>query len=157
MFTTRVIRGSPKLTRDLYVLISRSLFQKLSSMSSQKPKVYVTRRVPQDGLEILRPHCEITQWDSEKPVPRDELIRQVAGKDALFCLLTDKIDVDVLNAAGMTLVKNSIYHGADLRIFIGLGRTFTPPPFLIPHEINLNEATYCNLNIKTIALLKMYY
>ena len=106
MFTTRVIRGSPKLTRDLYVLISRSPFQKLSSMSSQKPKVYVTRRVPQDGLEILRPHCEITQWDSEKPVPRDELIRQVAGKDALFCLLTDKIDVDVLNAAGMTLVKN---------------------------------------------------
>ena len=106
MFTTSVIRGSPKLTRDLYVLISRSPFQKLSSMSSQKPKVYVTRRVPQDGLEILRPHCEITQWDSEKPVPRDELIRQVAGKDALFCLLTDKIDVDVLNAAGMTLVKN---------------------------------------------------
>ena len=106
MFTTRVIRGSPKLTRDLYVLISRSPFQKLSSMSSQKPKVYVTRRVPQDGLEILRPHCEITQWDSEKPVPRDELIRQVAGKDALFCLLTDKIDVDVLNTAGMTLVKN---------------------------------------------------
>lgn len=74
-----------------------------SSMSNRRPKVYVTRRVPPDGLEILRPHCEITQWDSEKPVPRAELIRQIAGKDALFCLLTDKIDGEILNAAGPQL------------------------------------------------------
>lgn len=76
-----------------------------SSMNNRRPKVYVTRRVPPDGLEILRPHCEITQWDSEKPVPRAELIRQIAGKDALFCLLTDKIDGEVLNAAGMYFYK----------------------------------------------------
>lgn len=99
MWRYSVIKRTPRLARGLCVFITRSF----SSMSNQRPKVYVTRRVPPDGLEILRPHCEITQWDSEKPVPRDELIRQIAGKDALFCLLTDKIDGEVLNAAGPQL------------------------------------------------------
>ncbi len=65
---------------------------------SDKPKVYVTRRVPSRGIELLKPHCTITQWDDDSVVPRDILIQNVARVDALFCLLTDKIDDEVLNA-----------------------------------------------------------
>ncbi|XP_062586464.1 glyoxylate reductase/hydroxypyruvate reductase-like [Saccostrea cucullata] len=105
MLSTSVIRRSPKLIHNVYIALVPGFTTHLfSSMSnSPRPKVYVTRRVPQDGLEILRPHCDITQWDSEKPVPRAELIRQVAGKDALFCLLTDKINAEVLDSAGPQL------------------------------------------------------
>lgn len=36
-------------------------------------------------------------------MPREELLREIKGKDALYCALTDKIDVEVLNAAGPQL------------------------------------------------------
>ena len=57
------------------------------------------------GIEILKPHCDITQWNNDDPVPRDELISNIKGKDALFCLLTDKIDKAVIEAAGNKLFQ----------------------------------------------------
>ena len=66
-------------------------------------KVYVTRRIPERGLEILRPYCEITQWCSDEPVSQKELLERVKGVDGLFCLLTDRISEEVLEAAGKYL------------------------------------------------------
>ena len=66
-------------------------------------KVYVTRRIPERGLEILRPYCEITQWCSDEPVSQKELLERVKGVDGLFCLLTDRISEEVLQAAGKYL------------------------------------------------------
>nr|CAD7395882.1 unnamed protein product [Timema poppensis] len=43
---------------------------------------------------------EIKMWPGKSPVPREELIKQVKGVDALFCYLTDKIDEQVLESAG---------------------------------------------------------
>ncbi|EDV93466.1 GH18259 [Drosophila grimshawi] len=72
-------------------------------MSSQ-PQVYVTRPdVDISGLELLRKSCNVTTWSQALPVPRDELLRQIKGKDALYCALTDKIDAAVLDAAGEQL------------------------------------------------------
>ncbi|XP_030376115.1 glyoxylate reductase/hydroxypyruvate reductase [Scaptodrosophila lebanonensis] len=66
--------------------------------------VYVTRPdVDSSGLELLRKSCNVSTWSQPLPVPREELLRQVAGKDALFCTLSDKINADVLNAAGPQL------------------------------------------------------
>ena len=62
--------------------------------------VYVTRRVPQKGIELLSKYCNISQWSNDLPVPRDELISRIREMDALFCLLTDKIDKQILDAAG---------------------------------------------------------
>ncbi len=72
----------------------------MSGSAKKLPSVYVTRRVPMSGVELLKQHCEVTQWNSDDPVPREELLKNVAGKDALFCLLTEKIDGEVLDAAG---------------------------------------------------------
>lgn len=47
--------------------------------------------------------CELTSWLDESPVPREELLRNVPGKDALFCTLADKIDAEVLDQAGPNL------------------------------------------------------
>ncbi|XP_020812950.1 glyoxylate reductase/hydroxypyruvate reductase [Drosophila serrata] len=79
------------------------LGQKTRTMSSQ-PSVYVTRPdVDASGLELLRKSCQVSTWSEPLPVPRAELIRQIAGKDALYCALTDKIDKEVLDAAGSQL------------------------------------------------------
>jgi glyoxylate/hydroxypyruvate reductase len=45
---------------------------------------------------------DVGTWSEERPVPREELLKQVQGKDALFCMLTDKIDKELLNSAGNT-------------------------------------------------------
>ena len=40
-------------------------------------------------------------WDSDDvPVPRKELLQKVKGVDALLCVLTEKIDAELLDAAG---------------------------------------------------------
>ena len=73
---------------------SRSLY------SSPRPLVYITRRVPQRGLDILMQKCNISQWDSEDVVPRGELLLCVQGVHAILCLPSDVIDAQVLDAAG---------------------------------------------------------
>ncbi|XP_061490604.1 glyoxylate reductase/hydroxypyruvate reductase isoform X1 [Rhineura floridana] len=68
-------------------------------------KVFVTRRIPPEGLAVLSQGgvCSVQQWDSEEPIPQSELLAGVAGKDGLLCLLSDRIDKEVLEAAGPTL------------------------------------------------------
>ncbi|KAL8202882.1 UNVERIFIED_CONTAM: hypothetical protein K2H54_028424 [Gekko kuhli] len=68
-------------------------------------KVFVTRRIPPEGEAVLAQAgvCSIQQWDSDEPIPQSELLARVAGKDGLLCLLSDRIDKEVLDAAGPTL------------------------------------------------------
>lgn len=68
-------------------------------MSTDRKKIYVTRRVPQPGLDLLKDH-EITFWDSDDAIPKEDLVKNIPGIDALFCMLTDPIDKEVLDAAG---------------------------------------------------------
>lgn len=49
--------------------------------------------------------CDLDHWDSEDPIPRDELLKRVAGLDGLYCLLTEKIDSELLDAAGEYLQR----------------------------------------------------
>ncbi|KAH0628461.1 hypothetical protein JD844_009668 [Phrynosoma platyrhinos] len=51
----------------------------------------------------LRVICSVQQWDSDEPIPQSELLAGIAGKDGLFCLLSDRIDKEVLDAAGPSL------------------------------------------------------
>ena len=66
-----------------------------------KFQVYVTRRIPETGLGLLREGgCDVSLWYSDEAVPQGELLRGVEGKDALLCMLTDQIDKDVIDKAG---------------------------------------------------------
>lgn len=47
--------------------------------------------------------CKVSLWDSDDPLPRSELLKGVQGADGLLCLLSDKIDAEVLDAAGPNL------------------------------------------------------
>ncbi|TSO98575.1 Glyoxylate reductase/hydroxypyruvate reductase [Bagarius yarrelli] len=69
------------------------------------PRVYVTRKVPPQGLDILSKSAQVQMevWDSDDPVPRQELLKKVKGCDGLLCVLTEKIDAELLDAAGPNL------------------------------------------------------
>ena len=68
-----------------------------------KPSVFVTRRIPEKGLEMIRDFCEVDLWAGELPPGRDELLKHVKGMDGLLSLLTDKVDGELMDAAGEQL------------------------------------------------------
>ncbi len=68
-----------------------------------KPRVLVTRVIPDEGLDPVRGACDVDLWEAELPPPRDELLRRVAGMDGLLTLLTDIVDDELLDAAGPQL------------------------------------------------------
>lgn len=47
--------------------------------------------------------CNLETWAEPSLVPRNELLQKVVGIDALFCTLSDKIDAELLDAAGSNL------------------------------------------------------
>ena len=53
-----------------------------------KPKVFVTRIIPEKGLEMIRDSCDVDLWQEELPPSRAELLQRVQGVDGLLCLLT---------------------------------------------------------------------
>jgi glyoxylate reductase len=68
-----------------------------------KPKVFVTRAIPEKGFEIIKDFCEVDLWPGELPPSRAELLQHVRGIDGLLCLLTDRIDSEVMDKAGPQL------------------------------------------------------
>jgi lactate dehydrogenase-like 2-hydroxyacid dehydrogenase len=68
-----------------------------------KPRVLVTRVIPDAGLDRVREACEVDLWEDELPPPHEELLARVAGKDGLLSLLTDRVDDELLDAAGPQL------------------------------------------------------
>lgn len=68
-----------------------------------KPGVLITRRLPASVIARVAPVCDIDLYEGPDAIPHGELIRRVAGKHALMCLLTDRVEGDVLDAAGPSL------------------------------------------------------
>jgi len=64
-----------------------------------KPKVFVTRVLPEAGLKLIRDACEAEVWPDQLPPPAAVLRQKIADCDGLVSLLTDKIDGPLLDVA----------------------------------------------------------
>lgn len=64
-----------------------------------KPKVYVTRKIPDNGLALLAERCEVTVNPEDRPLARAELLANVAEAEGVIGLLSDKIDAEFFDAA----------------------------------------------------------
>lgn len=62
-------------------------------------RVAVTRRLPFPALDRLAAAHEVVTWPGELPPGSDELRELAAGADGLLCLLTDRVDAELLDAA----------------------------------------------------------
>lgn len=63
-----------------------------------KPKVFVTRMLPDKAIALLDKHCEAEINKEDRVLTKDEIIKGIEGKDALLCLLTDAIDASIMDA-----------------------------------------------------------
>jgi glyoxylate reductase len=78
-----------------------------------KPKVYVTRGIPESGISMLREHCHVTIHSGEEPLKRDELIPQVSDKDGIICLPGDSIDKTLMDGAAHLKVISTFSVGFE--------------------------------------------
>lgn len=67
------------------------------------PSVFASRRFPDRVREELARSFELDFHDSEWPAEREELLRRVAGTDGLMLMLTDRVDDELIDAAGPQL------------------------------------------------------
>jgi len=65
----------------------------------QKPKVFVTRLIPEAGLKTIVEHCQADVWRDPLPPPRDVLLERVRECEGLLALLTDRIDPELMDRA----------------------------------------------------------
>jgi len=68
-----------------------------------KPKLFSTHVLFEEPRKILAEHFDVEYWMEEERPPRAEVLRRVSGKDALICLLTERVDRELLDAAGPNL------------------------------------------------------
>lgn len=114
-----------------------SLYSRNSTMS--RSNVYVTRQIPQETIDILRKFYDVEVNPHDRALTREELLQQVRGRDAVITLLTDKVDGEVIDAAGpqCKIFANYAvgYNNFDLRAATQRGVVMTNTPGV------LDEAT----------------
>jgi glyoxylate reductase len=78
-----------------------------------KPRLLATHKLFAAPRTLLEAHFDVEYWnDAERP-PRDEVLRRVADKDALICLLTEKVDGELLAAAPRLRIVANVAVGYD--------------------------------------------
>jgi len=78
------------------------------------PKIFISRLIPNRGLDLVKEHYQPDTWSHEMPPTRDELLEKVRGVDGLLCTLTEKVDAELMDAAGSQLkIISSMSVGVD--------------------------------------------
>ena len=79
-----------------------------------KARVFISREIFAEALDAIRAEAETELWPDELPPPRDVLLEKVKGVHGLLCLLTDRVDAELMDAAGPQLkVLSQIAVGYD--------------------------------------------
>lgn len=77
------------------------------------PSIYVTRIIPQEALDLLKTAGEVGVWTGELAVPCDTLLEEVGKAEGLLCMLSDRIDAAVIEAAPRLKVISTYAVGYD--------------------------------------------
>ncbi len=71
--------------------------------SSTKPRVFVTRRIPQRGLDPILAATDCDLWAEPMPPDRQSLLERARGCEGLLTMLSDRVDAEFFDAAGPQL------------------------------------------------------
>ena len=102
-FCKQTQSSSPSIVLRLPSYNDLKCFARDSTRMS-RPKVLITRPdIPAAGLNLIKEQCDIILWEKPEPIPRSALLSKIQNVDAVYCLLTDRIDDEVLSKAGPEL------------------------------------------------------
>jgi lactate dehydrogenase-like 2-hydroxyacid dehydrogenase len=66
-------------------------------------KIFVTRSIPESGLQRLRSLFEVDVWLDRDPPPREVLLQRASGCSGVLSMLSDRIDDEFFQAVGGNL------------------------------------------------------
>lgn len=71
-------------------------------MPKKKTKIFITRYIPDEGIKMLkkRKSIKLDIYEEDKKIPRKELLKRVKDADIILSILTEKMDAEVMDAAG---------------------------------------------------------
>src|ERR1700724_1749045 len=78
-----------------------------------KPKVLATHGLFEAARQILQETCEVEYWAKPERPPREEVLRRVKDKEGLVCLLTEKVNLELLSAAPKLRIAANVAVGFD--------------------------------------------
>lgn len=78
-----------------------------------KEKVFATHRLFEPARKILHENCEVEYWEDPERPPREEVLRRARDKEALVCLLTEKVNDELLQAAPKLKIAANVAVGFD--------------------------------------------
>jgi len=78
-----------------------------------KAKVFATRPLFPAAQQILNASCEVEYWTQAERISKEELLRRVKEKDGLVCLLTEKVNDELLRAAPKLRIAANVAVGFD--------------------------------------------
>src|SRR6202166_1085691 len=78
-----------------------------------KPKVLATRPLFPAAQEILNAGCEVEYWTKPEPISKEELFGRIKDKEGLVCLLTEKVNEELLRAAPKLRIAANVAVGFD--------------------------------------------
>lgn len=76
-------------------------------------RVFITRHLPSDLVEPLNRRLEVGVWEGDDPIPRGELLEAVATADGILCMITERVDDGLLDAAPRLRVVSQMAVGVD--------------------------------------------
>ena len=79
-----------------------------------KPRIYITRPLPAAAMRVLDGNVEYRMWDRDnEPVRRETLLREIVDVDGIICLITEKMDAEVIERAHRCRVIAQVAVGYD--------------------------------------------
>ena len=95
-------------------------------------KVYVTRQIPEEGINLLKKFCRMVEVNPhDSPLTYDELLMQVKGRDAILTMLSDRIDERLMSEAkSLKVIANYAvgYDNIDIKAATAKGIVVTNTP-----------------------------
>src|ERR1700677_3871301 len=78
-----------------------------------KARVFATRPLFPAAQQILNASCEVEYWTQAERISKEELLRRVKDKDGLVCLLTERVNDELLRAAPKLRIAANVAVGFD--------------------------------------------
>ena len=102
------------------------------------PNILVTRKLPSSIVSRLEPVGSVEVYSGDGTMPHEELLARVADKDAVVCMLTDRIDKSVIDAAARLKIAANVavgYNNVDVPYAKSKGVIVTNTPDVLTESV----------------------